>query len=69
MKKLFSIIFAITALACVALDVDLAITNYNKGDIGLMILSIMTGVLCAFVAGSNIHDIIRGIRKKNKING
>ncbi len=69
MKKLFNIIITITVLACVALDVDLAITNYNKGDIGLMILSIMAGVLCAFVAGSDIHDIIRGIRKKNKING
>lgn len=65
MKKLFNIIITIMVLACVALDVDLAITNYNKGDIGLMILSITAGVLCAFVAGSTIHDIIRGIREKN----
>lgn len=69
MKKLFSIIITITVLACVALDVDLVVTNYNNGKIGLMILSIMAGVLCSFVAGSNIYDIIRGIRKKNKING
>lgn len=64
MKKLFNIIITITLLACVALDVDLAVTNYNNGEIGLMILSIMAGILCSFIAGSNIHDIIRGIREK-----
>jgi hypothetical protein len=69
MKKLFNIIITITVLACVALDIDLAVTNYNKGDIGMMILSIMAGILCSFVAGLNIHDIIRGINKKIKIDG
>lgn len=64
MKKLFNIIITITVLACVALDVDLAVTNYKNGEIGLMIFSIMAGVLCAFVAGSNIHDIIREIHEK-----
>lgn len=64
MKKLFNIIITITVLACIVLDIDLAITNYNKGEIGLMILSIVAGVLCAFIAGSSIHDIIRGIREK-----
>lgn len=53
-------------IACVTLDVDLAITNYNKGDIGMTILSIMAGILCAFVAGSNIHDFIHEIKKKNQ---
>lgn len=70
MKKLFNIIITITVLACVVLDVDLAVTNYKNGEIGLMILSIAAGILCAFIAGSNIRDIIRGIReKKIKING